>query len=209
MTRGVFVTLEGGEGVGKTTQTQRLRDWLEAQGIAVVVTREPGGSPVGEAIRGLLLDRSLPAMHADTELLLMFAARAEHVHRVIEPALAAGQWVLSDRFTDASFVYQGTGRGIDTERIAALAHWTLGDFRPDLTVVLDMPVAEGLARAHTRAAPDRFEAESLAFFERIRQGYLDLACNEPGRVRVVDARHPVDVVAESLRAHIEPWLRRR
>ncbi len=204
--RGRFITLEGGEGVGKSTQLQRLGDWLRRQGIEVVVTREPGGTPVGEAIRAVLLDRDLPAMHPDTELLLMYAARVEHLRRLIEPRLAAGCWVLSDRFADASHVYQGAGRGLDPARIAALEHWALGGFRPDLTFLLDMPVAAGMARVRARGAADRFEAEELAFFERVRAAYLARADREPERFEVIDADRDVEQVAADLIACLRARL---
>ncbi len=201
--RGRFITLEGGEGVGKSTQLQRLGDWLRGRGIDVLLTREPGGTAVGEAIRAVLLDRDLPAMHADTELLLMYAARVEHVQRLIAPHLARGGWVLSDRFADASHVYQGAGRGIDPARIEALERWALGGFRPDLTFLLDMPVAAGMARVRARGAADRFETERLAFFERVRAAYLARADREPERFEVVDADRDADTVSAELIARLQ------
>ncbi len=202
-TRGRFITLEGGEGVGKSTQLARLGDWLRGRGIDVLLTREPGGTAVGEAIRAVLLDCDLPTMHADTELLLMYAARVEHVRRRIEPHLAAGGWVLSDRFADASHVYQGAGRGIDPARIEALERWALGGFRPDLTFLLDMPVAAGMARVRARGAADRFERERLAFFERVRAAYLARADREPDRFEVVDADRDADTVSAELVARLQ------
>ncbi|MGF1547249.1 MAG: dTMP kinase [Thiotrichales bacterium] len=206
MSLGRFISLEGGEGGGKTTQIERLRVAIEAHGIEVVTTREPGGSAVGELIRGILLDRSLPPMYPDTELLLMFAARAEHVHRVIRPALAAGTWVLSSRFTDASFVYQGAGRGVEPARLQALADWTLQGFAPDRTFVLDLPVAIGMDRVIARGAVDRFEAESIEFFERVRQGYLRRVAAQPDRVKRIDAVAPVAAVTEAILSDLQPWL---
>jgi dTMP kinase len=193
-----FISFEGGEGVGKTTQIGRLKEYLVNLGHEVLVTREPGGTPVGEAVRDMLLDKTLPAMHQDTELLLMFAARAEHVQTVIFPALARGVWVLSDRFTDASYIYQGAGRGVDTARIEQLENWTLRGFRPDLTFLLDMPVAAGMERVHSRGETDRFEAENLEFFERIRRGYLSRADVYQQRYRVIDARQDLDSVTMAI-----------
>ncbi len=206
MGRGRFISFEGGEGVGKTTQIGRLAAFLRERGIDVVVTREPGGTEVGEAIRGVLLDKSLPAMHADTELMLMYAARVEHVQRLIRPALEAGQWVLSDRFADASHVYQGVGRGLDPARIEALDDWSLQGFAPDRTILFDMPVEAGMARVRSRGATDRFEEETLAFFERVRQGYLDRARRFPERFVVIDAAREIDEVTRDLIRVVSSWL---
>ena len=191
---GRFITVEGGEGVGKTTNLEHIRRRLAAAGHEVVLTREPGGTPVGEQIRSLLLDPANRGMSADCELLLMFAARAEHLHKVIRPALASGRWVLCDRFTDATYAYQGGGRGLDTARIRQLEDWVQQGFRPDLTLLLDVPVATGLARAAGRSAPDRFEQEERAFFERVRQAYLDRARAEPERFRIIDAAGTLEQV---------------
>jgi dTMP kinase len=193
-----FITFEGGEGVGKTTQIQRLKKHLTSLQHEVLITREPGGTKVGEAIRKVLLDKTLPGMHQDTELLLMFAARAEHVQTVIRPALAKGVWVLSDRFADASHVYQGAGRGVEAARIEQLERWTLGELQPDLTFLLDMPVTLGLERVHTRGATDRFEMENLEFFERIRDGYLSRAKAFRERYRVIDAEQDLETVTASI-----------
>ena len=201
-----FISFEGGEGVGKTTQIQRLKEYLVSLRYEVLITREPGGTEVGEAIRQVLLDKTLPGMHQDTELLLMFAARAEHVQTVIYPALANGVWVLSDRFADASHVYQGTGRGVDAERIDQLERWALGDFQPDLTFLLDMPVAAGMKRVHTRGETDRFETENLDFFQRIRDGYLSRAKEFPERYRIIDAEQDLSVVTASINGALEKWL---
>jgi dTMP kinase len=204
--RGRFITLEGGEGAGKSTQVERLRRFLEDRGIALVTTREPGGTPVAEAIRGLLLSRDHPAMHPDTELLLMFAARAEHLRTLILPALEAGKWVLCDRFTDATYAYQGGGRGLDTARIAALETWVQGPIRPDLTLLLDMDVKTGLARARGRGEADRFEQEAVEFFERVREAYLERARGEPARYRIIDASQSVEAVAGALQQAVSPLM---
>jgi dTMP kinase len=162
------------------------------------VTREPGGTPLGEAIRGLLLDPKYQGMDPDCELQLMFAARAEHLDKVIKPAIGAGQWILCDRFTDATYAYQGGGRGLDMEKIAVLEQLVQGDFRPDLTLLLDVPVAIGLERAGKRSAPDRFEQEQMEFFERVRQAYLEMADTHHGRYRVIDASRPLENVQQQL-----------
>ena len=195
---GKFITVEGIEGVGKTTNIDFVRNRLEAAGIDVVVTREPGGTRLGEAIRGLLLDAEYTGMDPACELQLMFAARAEHLAKVVWPALEKGQWVLCDRFTDATYAYQGGGRGIDTEMIARLETLVQGEFRPDLTLLLDVPVETGLARANNRSAPDRFEQEEVEFFERVRQCYLDMAKQHADRYRVIDASLPLEQVQQQL-----------
>lgn len=197
---GLFITLEGPEGAGKSTNLDFMRSTLEAAGKTVIVTREPGGTPLGEDIRALLLGHRHDGMADDTELLLMFAARAEHLHKVIRPALRAGQWVLCDRFTDATYAYQGGGRGVDETRIAALEQWAQGDLRPDLTVILDLPVALGMERAGRRSAPDRFESQQLDFFERVRQTYLRRAAAAPARYRVVDASRSLAAIQADLAA---------
>ena len=206
MATGKFISFEGGEGVGKTTQISRLAEYLRERGVDVLVTREPGGTEVGEAIRQVLLDKALPPMHPDTELVLMYAARAEHVRHLIEPALAAGQWVLSDRFADASHVYQGAGRGLGADRVDALDTWTLRGFAPDRTILFDMPVELGMARVRSRGGSDRFEEEKLEFFERVRQGYLKRAAMFPERFVVIDANRDIDTVAADLKSIVEPWL---
>lgn len=197
--RGKFITLEGAEGVGKTTNREFIRHCIEMSDHSVIVTREPGGTPLAEQIRSLLLEcRDEGGMASDTELLLMFAARAEHLARVIRPALDAGQWVLCDRFTDATYAYQGGGRGIPNSRIAALEEWVQSELRPDLTLLLDLPVTEGLQRAGKRSTPDRFESEQVAFFERVRQAYLALAEQHPQRYRVIDAAQPLEIVQQRI-----------
>lgn len=205
MARGRFITLEGGEGAGKSTSLGFVERLLRDAGVSLVVTREPGGTELGEAIRDLLLG-GRDAMAADTEILLMFAARAEHLAQRIRPALAAGTWVLCDRFTDASYAYQGGGRGIPDARIGVLEDWVQGGLRPDLTLLFDIPVEEGLARAGRRGQADRFEREEIAFFERVRAHYLAAAVREPQRFRVIDARQPVAAVEAQLRDILAPWL---
>lgn len=210
MNKGLFITLEGGEGAGKSTQMafvrQRLEDRLQAVGKSLHVTREPGGTELGEQIRGLLLDHRQTAMDSDTELLLMFAARAQHLAQLIRPTLTDGDWVLCDRFTDATYAYQGGGRGIDTTRIAALEDWVQGDLRPDLTLLLDLPIEVGMARAGARGELDRFEREQQAFFERVRQTYRDRAAAEPGRYRVIDAAQSIEQVQAQIDAALAPFL---
>ena len=203
---GMFITVEGIEGVGKTTNMEYLQQTIAAAGRELVVTREPGGTPQGVALRGLLLDPQYKGMNPDCELQLMFAARAEHLDKVIRPAIEAGQWVLCDRFTDATYAYQGGGRGLDAGRIAALEELVQGDFRPDLTLLLDVPVEVGLARAGNRSAPDRFEQEQVDFFERVRQAYLDMATSHDGRYRVIDASRSLDRVQEQLAEVLREFL---
>lgn len=196
--KGQFITVEGIEGVGKTTNIEFIHQRLLAAGKDVVVTREPGGTPLGEAVRGLLLDPQYTGMDSTCELQLMFAARAEHLARVIRPALEKGQWVLCDRFTDATYAYQGGGRGIDTGIIARLEALVQGNFRPDITLLLDVPVEVGLARASKRGDLDRFEQEKVEFFERVRQAYLDMARQHTGRYRVIDAGQTLEQVQQQL-----------
>ena len=200
--QGKFITVEGIEGVGKTTNMEFIHQQLLASGKDVVVTREPGGTPLGEAIRGLLLDPAFAGMDSTCELQLMFAARAEHLAKVIHPALNRGQWVLCDRFTDATYAYQGGGRGIDNKIIARLEELVQGDFRPDLTLLLDVPVEIGLARAGQRGDLDRFEQEKVEFFERVRAAYLELASEHPQRYRVIDAGQPLEQVQQALAAQL-------
>lgn len=185
---GKFITLDGVDGAGKSTHLSFVADWLRQQGREVIVTREPGGTPLGETLRELLLHRE---MDADTELLLMFAARQEHLAQLILPALARGAWVLSDRFTDASYAYQCGGRGIAVERIAALETWVQRGFAPDLTLLFDVPPEVAEARRSAARTADRFEREADPFFNRVRQAYLDRAQADPKRIRVLDARHSI------------------
>jgi dTMP kinase len=206
MTRGRFISIEGGEGAGKSTSVAFVRDVLRDAGLTVVVTREPGGTPLAEEIRELLLRRRTETMCESTELLLMFAARMQHCERLIQPALARGDWVLSDRFTDATLAYQGAGRGIPRQRIAALQSLLLRDFAPDLTLLLDVPVASGLGRIAGRGEKDRFETESELFFRRVRDCYLELARAEPRRFRVIDAEQPVASVQSALREAVTAYV---
>jgi len=201
--RGMFITVEGSEGAGKSTNLDFIEAWLREAGRDVLRTREPGGTRLGEAIRNLLLGHTHDGMVPDAELLLVFAARAEHLHKVILPALRAGRWVLCDRFTDASYAYQGGGRGIPQARIAELEQWVQDDLRPDLTLLLDVPVEVGMERAGARSAPDRFEREQLDFFERVRGTYLARASADPSRYRIVDASQPLAAVQDDIRAVLE------
>jgi len=203
--KGKFITVEGIEGVGKTTNIDFIHQQLQAAGRDVVLTREPGGTPLAEAIRGLLLDPAYTGMDSTCELQLMFAARAEHLARVVWPALEQGQWVLCDRFTDATYAYQGGGRGIDSGVIARLEELVQGDFRPDLTLLLDVPVEIGLARAGKRGALDRFEQEKVAFFERVRNAYLEMAQRSPDRYRVIDASLPLNDVQNQIAAILSTY----
>lgn len=196
--RGRFITFEGGEGAGKSSNVQLTAAFLRERGVEVVVTREPGGTPLAEDIRNLLLAPRDEVMQADTELLLMFAARAQHVGALIRPALARGAWVLSDRFVDASYAYQGGGRGLSINRIAELEQLVLAELRPDLTLLFDVPVEVGLARAGKRGDLDRIEREDMAFFQRIRDSYLSRAAAEPGRFQVLDAAAPLTEVQAQL-----------
>lgn len=197
--RGQFITFEGTEGVGKSTQLTNAADTLKGLGVDVVVTREPGGTPMAESIRELLLAPRDEAVDETTELLLMFAARAQHLNTRILPALERGQWVLCDRFTDATFAYQGGGRGVSSERIAMLESLVQGDVRPDHVILLDAPVETGMKRARSRGDLDRFEQEAVSFFQRIRDTYLDRAQAAPERYSVVDASASLEQVTASIR----------
>ncbi|MEO7325754.1 MAG: dTMP kinase [Dokdonella sp.] len=205
MVSGRLITLEGGEGAGKSTVLEAVRERLAARGLDVVVTREPGGTVFGEAVRSIVLDPARRGMCAESELLLMFAARAQLVRERILPALAGGRWVLSDRFTDASFAYQGGGRGQPFSRIADLEQWA-AVIKPDLTLLLDLPVAQGLARAGARGVADRIELESGDFFEGVRAAYRERAAAEPARFRIIDASAAVDVVRRAACAAIDAYL---
>jgi len=194
--RGKFITLEGVDGAGKSTHLDWIAGRLQAAGKKTVVTREPGGTPLGEELRKLLLAQP---MHLETETLLMFAARREHLEQVILPALAAGSWVLSDRFTDATFAYQGGGRGLDLGRIESLENWVHQGLQPDLTLVFDLSVEEAERRRTVAAtAPDRFEQENLEFFARVRSVYLARAARYPQRIRLIDAGRSVIDIRKSL-----------
>ena len=207
MNAGVFITLEGIEGAGKSTLARALHAELERRGAAVMLTREPGGTPVAEALRTVLLDRGGDTISAAAETLLMFAARAVHLDNAIRPALAAGRWVICDRYTDASYAYQGAGRGVSTTWLDQLAAAVHADLWPARTLLLDLPVATGLARARTRlGSPDRFEAERSEFFERVRAAYLRRATSDSSRIRVIDATAPAgQVAAAALAAIADLW----
>lgn len=203
--RGRLIVLEGGEGAGKSTQLAVIADWLKSRGRQVLCTREPGGSPLAEAVRTLLLDDWQEGMDAYTELLLIFSARAAHLHATIRPALAAGIDVISDRFIDATYAYQGAGRGLDTKKIAILETLVLGDLKPDLVMLLDLPPELGLQRAKARGDENRFEAEALAFQQRVRETYLQRASSEP-RYAVIDATQSQSVVAACIEQVLEQRL---
>ncbi|MFP4154362.1 MAG: dTMP kinase [Halothiobacillaceae bacterium] len=206
--RGAFVTVEGSEGAGKSTALGHIAAWLRERQLPAHFSREPGGTRIGEQIRELLLDARHEGMAPMTELMLMFAARAQHVRECIEPALARGQWVICDRFTDSSHAYQGAGRGVADADIDALARLAHPDLTPDLTLLLDLPVCAGLARTRGRGqAPDRFEREQLAFFERVREAFLARAHADPNRFRVIDATRALPEVAESIRAALDEFHR--
>ena len=205
-TRGRFITLEGIEGAGKSTNLAFILSLLEGGGKRVVVTREPGGTPLGDELRRILLDPGNSPLCDTTELLLLFSARCEHVSRVIRPALASGTWVLCDRFSDASYAYQGGGRNMGSDRVRSLEEWVGDDVRPDLTVLLDLPVALGMRRIRERSRPDRFESERHEFFERVRVSYLQRAAAEPQRIRVIAADRELAVVQEQIRSVIQAQL---
>ncbi len=197
MIPGRFITLEGIDGAGKSTHLAWLENFLRGRGLTVVVTREPGGTPLGEKLRALLLDNN-QAMHPETEALLMFAARREHLDKVILPALERGEWVISDRFTDASFAYQGGGRGLATNRLDDLERWVQGEFQPDLTLYFDVSVELGRQRVNAIKTADRFEKEQDEFFRRVREAYLQRAHKFPQRIRLIDSSQTLDKVKESL-----------
>lgn len=206
MTRGKFITLEGGEGAGKSSNIPFIESYLRERGVNLLLTREPGGTPLSERIRTILLDKQEQHMTSDTELLLMFAARAQHLEQVILPAIESGQWVICDRFTDATYAYQGGGRGIPNERIAVLEQWVQGDFRPDKTLIFDLPVATGMARAGQRSSPDRFEQEDLTFFERVRDAYLARVRSAPERYAIIDAAPELQTVQRQIAAILDTLL---
>ncbi len=196
---GKFLTLEGTEGAGKSTNLRFIEKWLTEQGADVVITREPGGTEIGEAVRAILLNQDYTEMHDDTELLLMFAARAQHLREKILPALAEGKWVISDRFTDASYAYQGAARGMGFERIAEIEQWVQQGIHPDTTFVFDLPVEIGMARVAARGTEtDRFEQEKQDFFEKVRGAYLTRAQQSPQRYKVLDAAQPLEAVQQQI-----------
>ena len=196
---GKFITVEGSDGAGKSTQIDFMEHWLEERKIPVMTTREPGGTDAGELIRNLLLNEREVSFSDGTELMLIFAARMQHLDERIRPALGEGCWVVCDRFTDATYAYQGGGRGIEEERIAVLERWVQKGLHPDLTLFLDVPVETSLNRARLRGAlPDRFERESIGFKEAVRTAYLNRALADPGRIRLIDARRPVEAVRQEI-----------
>lgn len=203
MSMGKFITLEGGEGTGKSTNLAFMAQLLTAKGIDLVETREPGGTELAEKVRQLLLDKKNIDMADDTELLLMFAARSQHIQQKILPALANGQWVLCDRFTDSTFAYQGAGRGISVDRIAQLEDWVQQGLQPDLTILLDLPIETGLERAAKRAALDRFESEQIDFFQRVRSGFLQRARQHADRFRVIDSSRSLFDVQKQIQVELE------
>jgi len=204
--RGLFITLEGGEGAGKSTAMAFIREALAGTDIELLCTREPGGTLLGERLRDTLLAPSEVSINPMSELLLIFAARAQHIQERIVPALEAGKWVLCDRFTDASFAYQGAGRGLGSAPVSILEELVQGELRPDLTLLLDVPSDVGLERARGRGALDRFEQEDLAFFERVRQNYLARAARSSGRYRVIDAALELDAVQRELQLVVKDLL---
>jgi dTMP kinase len=204
--QGRFITVEGTEGVGKSTNIDFLCHLLHARGIDIVLTREPGGTPLAEELRELLLSPREERVSQDTELLLMFAARAQHIENVIRPALARGAWVISDRFTDATFAYQGGGRGVDEEHIRLLETLVQHGLHPDLTLLLDLDVEVGLMRASARSTPDRFEQEKVDFFSKVRQAYLQRAANEPERFAIIDASVALPDVQQQIASAVSQYL---
>ena len=198
--RGRFITMEGGEGAGKSTMMGRVADWLESAGHRVVRTREPGGTDLAEKLREILLDRNNISLSGRAELLLLFAARAQHLEELIRPALVRGDWVLCDRFTDATWAYQGGGRGLPRDEIGSLETLVHGDLQPDLTLLLDLPVELGMKRAARRSQADRFEQESTLFFERVRNAYLERAEAAPERFAVIDAASNMEQVWSQIKS---------
>ena len=201
-----FITIEGGEGVGKSSNIAFILAYLKNKNIDVVSTREPGGTEISEKIRDLLLDAKNKSMVSDTELLLMFAARAQHLEELIKPSLSQNKWVLCDRFTDATYAYQGGGRGISMQRIADLENWVQGELRPDLTILLDVSIDIGMQRASERSEPDRIEQEKNNFFESVRQTYLKMAKDFPQRYRVIDASQTLEAVQKDIAIALDEYL---
>ncbi|MCK5897658.1 MAG: dTMP kinase [Methylococcales bacterium] len=206
MTRGRFITLEGGEGVGKSTNLKFIEVLLIEKGLQVMVTREPGGTALAEKLRQLLLASDVKKIDASTELLLMFAARADHIQQVIKPALAQEKWVLCDRFTDSTYAYQGGGRGLDTENIAWLEKFVQQQLQPDITFLLDAPIEIGMARAKKRGALDRFETEQHVFFNKVRVAFLKRANDFPKRIKIIDANQALSMVQENIQAHLDALI---
>ena len=207
MKQGKFITLEGGEGVGKTTNIVFVKEYLESHGVAVLQTREPGGTAMAEEIRNLLLKKNNEGICNEAELLMMFAARAQHINQVIRPALVQGKWVICDRFTEATYAYQGGGRNLDVSIISWLENLVQGDFRPDLTLLLDAPVDVGMKRANDRAELDRFESEKIDFFNRVRTAYLKLAKLHSDRILIVNANQGLPMVQREIQDAIDDLLK--
>ncbi len=203
MNKGKFITVDGVEGAGKSTQIDLICSYLQRKGVEVVRTREPGGTDLGEKIRTLLLDVDNKEMHSDTELLLMFSSRNELIQNKIIPALNKGSWVVSDRFTDASFAYQGGGRMLDLDRISKLESWVLGEFQPDLTLLLDVSVDIGMTRIEARAAKDRIELEERAFFERVRSVFIDRSKSYPERIKLIDASGSISEIHNNIKLFLD------
>jgi dTMP kinase len=203
MSKGKFITIDGVEGAGKSTQIDLICSYLHRKGIEVVRTREPGGTDLGEKIRSLLLDVDNKEMHSDTELLLMFSSRNELIQNKIIPALNKGSWVVSDRFTDASFAYQGGGRMLDLNRISKLESWVLGEFQPNLTLFLDVSVDVGMQRVEARAAKDRIELEERAFFERVRSVFIDRSKSYPERIKLIDASGSISEIHNNIKLFLD------
>ncbi|WP_190600603.1 dTMP kinase [Candidatus Vesicomyidisocius sp. SY067_SCS001] len=203
MQRGKFITIDGVEGAGKSTQIDFICSYLAKKNINVVLTREPGGTKLGEKIRALLLSIDTQLMDNNTELLLMFAARNEHIKTKIIPALNKGDWVLSDRFTDASYAYQGDGRGLSIERIALLERWVLQDFSPDVTLLLDVPVVLGMLRIKSRSRKDRIELETNDFFNRVRAGYIKRSKQFPERIKLIDASQTLKETTQQIKVILQ------
>ena len=203
MNKGKFITIDGVEGAGKSTQIDFICSYLHRKGIEVVRTREPGGTDLGEKIRSLLLDVDNKEMHSDTELLLMFSSRNELIQNKIIPALNKGSWVVSDRFTDASFAYQGGGRMLDLNRISKLESWVLGEFQPNLTLFLDVSVDVGMQRVEARAAKDRIELEERAFFERVRSVFIDRSKSYPERIKLIDASGSISEIHNNIKLFLD------
>lgn len=204
---GQFITLEGTEGAGKSTNLVFIQQWLEAQGVELIITREPGGTEIGEAIREVLLNKDYTAMQAETELLLMFAARAQHLQEKILPAIEAGKWVISDRFTDATYAYQGAARGMSYQRISEIENWVQQGFHPDTTFVFDLPIEIGMARVKSRGGEtDRFEQEKQAFFEKVRSAYLHRAEQAPQRYKVLDASQSLEQVQADIVKRLQAMM---
>ncbi|MDF1583418.1 MAG: dTMP kinase [Methyloprofundus sp.] len=206
MMLGRFISLEGGEGVGKTTNIAYIQSLLAENDISVLLTREPGGTPLAEAMRQLLLDKNQEQITEQAELLMIFAARAQHIKHVIKPALEQGIWVLCDRFTDASYAYQGGGRAMDITAIHWLENFVQGDLRPDLTLLLDAPVQVGMKRAAQRGKLDRFELEKITFFEKVRKAYLSMAEQQAERIKVVDATQNLEQVQAQIHQLITQFI---